>query len=269
MSAWTGGLRRYAQGTWGQVHFREWGEGPPLVLLHQTPWSSVQFHRVGPLLAEAGFRVIAPDTPGYGLSDAPAVQPTIDDYADSLAHALQDLGVRRAYVGGHHTGALIAAALAAKRSDRVEGLILDNAPFYDADERTLRLSAPHHSHPPVEGGGHYADRWAFLRHMADSEMSAETLHLAITAFYLNAPKADFGHAAAYAWAMTPALDAIKTPTLVLSSARDPIHAHGDRLIAARPDWRRVLLDSGSASVLEHPQRWSLAVTDFLTSLPKG
>lgn len=263
MSAWTHGRRRYVGGRWGQVHLREWGEGVPVILLHQTPWSSVQFHRVGPLLADAGFRVIAPDTPGYGLSDAPPAQPIIEDYADNLAQVLSDLGVGRTIVGGHHTGALIAASLAARRSDLVERLILDNPPFYNEEERSQRQSLPHLTHRPVAGGGHYVERWAFLRRLADPAMTVETLNLAITAFQVNASEADFGHAAAYAWAMAPVLQVIVAPTLVLSNLNDPIHSHGARLIEARPDWNRTIISGGSANVLERPSLWTDAVRAFV------
>lgn len=263
MSAWAHGRRRYVNGRWGQVHLREWGDGAPLVLLHQTPWSSVQFHRAASLLAAAGFRVIAPDTPGYGLSDAPPGQPTIDDYADNLALALSDLGIERAIIGGHHTGALIAASLAARRPGLVERLILDNPPFYSEEERLQRQSLPHATHPPIEGGGHFTDRWAFLRRLADPAMTADTLSLAITAFHVNASGADFGHAAAYAWALAPALPSIVAPTLILSSLNDPIHGHGARLIEARPDWNRIVIDGGSANVLERPSQWTDAFRAFI------
>ena len=63
--------RRYVDLPHGQLHFRELGSGPPLVLLHKTPSSSIQYARAMPLLAER-FRTLALDTPGFGMSDAPA-----------------------------------------------------------------------------------------------------------------------------------------------------------------------------------------------------
>ncbi len=35
--------KSYIDGRWGQVHVRELGEGPPLLLLHQSPISGSQF----------------------------------------------------------------------------------------------------------------------------------------------------------------------------------------------------------------------------------
>lgn len=254
--------RGYVDGLWGQVHYRRRGDGPTLVLLHQTPWSSIQFHRAAPLLAAAGLDVIALDTPGYGLSDPPPSRPTIDAYADNVAHVLKGLALTDVAVLGHHTGALIAASLAA-RTTLSTRLILDNAPCYTPQERAQRQALPHLTHPPVEGGAHFAQRWAFLRGIVDPDMSDASLHLAVATYYSNTPGADHGHAAAYEWDLPGVLPAIRARTLVLSSRGDPIHAHGARILARRPDWRGAELTTGSASVLEHAGDWVRPVLDFI------
>jgi len=100
ISAWTSGRRRYLDGLWGQVHLREWGFGRSLFLLHQTPWSGVQFYRLEPLLAQTDWRVIAPDTPGYGLSDRPSAPPAIGDYAENMAVVFDSLDVQDAVIAG-------------------------------------------------------------------------------------------------------------------------------------------------------------------------
>jgi pimeloyl-ACP methyl ester carboxylesterase len=263
---WCGGRRRYVEGLWGQVHVREWGQGRPLVLLHQTPWSGVQYHRLGPQLAKLGLRVIAPDTPGYGLSDAPEGPPSIEAYAENLRAVLKQLDLVEPVIGGHHTGALIAAAFAARKGQAIRGLILDNPPCYTTEERLQRQSLPERRDLPIEGGRHFTDRWAFLRGRADPDLSAEQLHLAVVAFYVNDATADHGHAAAYAWDMTEAIDRISAPTLVLSSRGDPIHSHGARLLQRRPDWKAAVLTRGSACAVEAPEAWRAAVEPFLTGL---
>lgn len=254
--------RGYIDGLWGQVHYRRRGKGPVLVLLHQTPWSSIQFHRAAPLLAAGGLEVIALDTPGYGLSDPPPSRPTIEAYADNVACALKELGLTDVTILGHHTGALIAASMTAQ-TGLVERLILDNAPCYTPEERAQRQALPHLTHPPVEGGAHFAQRWAFLRGLVDPDMTDASLHLAVSTYYSNTPDADHGHAAAYDWDLESALPMIRARTLVLSSRGDPIHLHAARITAHRPDWKAAQLMTGSASVLEHPKDWTRAVLDFL------
>ena len=77
--------RGYADTSLGQIHYVEAGEGPPIVLLHQTASSSVMYARAMPLLA-ANYRAIAIDTPGFGMSDPPSSsQDIIEHYADAVA----------------------------------------------------------------------------------------------------------------------------------------------------------------------------------------
>src|SRR5262247_3731989 len=70
------------------VFYREAGDPskPTIVLLHGFPSSSYQFHDLIPLLADR-FRVIAPDYPGMGYSEAPdpsVLRPTFDDVAKAI-----------------------------------------------------------------------------------------------------------------------------------------------------------------------------------------
>ena len=67
--------------------WRSWGEGPPLVLLHGASGSWTHWIRnIRPLAAR--FRVLVPDMPGFGDSDAPPEPHTADGLADLLAAPL-------------------------------------------------------------------------------------------------------------------------------------------------------------------------------------
>ena len=61
--------KAYTDGRYGQIHYCQCGDGDPLVLIHQSPTSMVQFHKVWSLLADKGFRVIGIDLPGFGGSE--------------------------------------------------------------------------------------------------------------------------------------------------------------------------------------------------------
>ncbi len=115
----------------GQLHYRTAGRGTPVLLLHQTPRSSDEYRDVLPLLA-GEFRAIALDTVGFGDSYRPAGPYTIEGFARGALDLLDGLGIARAAVVGHHTGAVIAAELAAAHPDRVERLVLSNSPYVDA-----------------------------------------------------------------------------------------------------------------------------------------
>jgi pimeloyl-ACP methyl ester carboxylesterase len=55
----------------GVLHVRVIGTGKPVLLLHGFPDSSLGFRELCEALAAEGFRAIAPDLKGYGLSDKP------------------------------------------------------------------------------------------------------------------------------------------------------------------------------------------------------
>jgi pimeloyl-ACP methyl ester carboxylesterase len=104
--------------------------GPLVLLLHGFPefWYGWR-HQLGPL-ADAGFRVVAPDQRGYATSDKP---PRVADYnldrlAADIASAITALGAERARVVGHDWGGVVAWWLALRYPERVERLTILNAP---------------------------------------------------------------------------------------------------------------------------------------------
>ncbi len=104
-------------------------DGPPIVLLHGFPQTSWSWRGVWPALADAGFRVVAPDLRGY----SPAARPEgVEAYrmqhlvADVLA-VLDHLG-GSGHVVGHDWGAAIAWHLAGRHADRVRTLTAVSVP---------------------------------------------------------------------------------------------------------------------------------------------
>ncbi|WP_017589616.1 alpha/beta fold hydrolase [Nocardiopsis ganjiahuensis] len=107
-----------------RLHVAEQGEGPLVLLLHGFPesWYSWR-HQFGPL-AEAGYRVVAPDQRGYARSDR---APSAEEY--TLPHLVGDvtaligaLGAENAVVVGHDWGAPVAWTTALLRPDLVRGV---------------------------------------------------------------------------------------------------------------------------------------------------
>ena len=109
-----------------EVHFRIAGNGPPIVLLHDSPRSSVLHLPQLEHFADE-FTVIALDTPGYGNS-APLPReprPEIGDFADSLAATLTALAIERCTLYGFHTSSKIALEFAVRHPTRVAIAIMD------------------------------------------------------------------------------------------------------------------------------------------------
>lgn len=99
------------------------GEGPVLVLLHGHPFDRRMW---APQLRSlsAGFRVLAPDLPGYGGSPPRGRKVTMGEFAGAVRGFIDALGVARAIVVGLSMGGLVAMELGLRAPDRVAGVVL-------------------------------------------------------------------------------------------------------------------------------------------------
>jgi pimeloyl-ACP methyl ester carboxylesterase len=97
--------------------------GDPVVFLH-GPAGLVDDHRFLEALGDAGWRVLAPELPGYGESSG---EETLEDMLDFTLHGwdvVDALGIDRPVLVGHSMGGMIAAEMAAVCPGRVAALVL-------------------------------------------------------------------------------------------------------------------------------------------------
>lgn len=135
------------------VHYRQAGQGPPLLLLHG--WAGSSRYWQGTLTRLADIRTIyAPDLPGYGTSpplNRPATPETMTrlliEFADMLGLAQFDLNA-------HSLGAVMAVAIAVGSPERVRRLVLTCTGTYK-NERNRRI---------VERVHRIMELWLVLRH---------------------------------------------------------------------------------------------------------
>jgi pimeloyl-ACP methyl ester carboxylesterase len=107
------------------VHLRVAGAGPPIVLMHDSPRSSLLVLPILDVLRER-FTVFALDTPGFGYSEPlPQRAPTIENLAEALHRTFGALGLSRAAVYGTHTSSKIALEFATRWPEQASGLVLD------------------------------------------------------------------------------------------------------------------------------------------------
>jgi len=133
---------RFAQVDGVRVHLQEAGESdaPPIVLIHGFCSSTLVWSKVLLELAEAGFKVIAPDLLGYGYSDKPKhLEYTIGSQARMVVGLLDQLHLDRAIVVGSSYGGAVAATIALNHADRVEKLILVGAVTNNAPTKYLLM----------------------------------------------------------------------------------------------------------------------------------
>ncbi|WP_132058487.1 alpha/beta fold hydrolase [Halorussus amylolyticus] len=128
-----------------RLHYVEAGEeGDPLVvLLHGFPEFWYSWRRQIPALADAGYRVVAPDMRGYATSEKPRgvssyrTEKLVGDVAGLVEHC----GAESARVVGHDWGGLVAWETAIRRPDVVDRLSVLNAPHPGRYREELRRNA--------------------------------------------------------------------------------------------------------------------------------
>lgn len=130
--------RRYVDSRYGQIHLRECGEGPVVLLAHGNPWTSLFWEPVLSGLAGAGFHAVAYDGFGYGNSDRGPAGLTIDGQADVMADVAAALGGVAAVIGWHQ-GGVTGLAFALREPTACPALVLDGATTA-TDEQAMALA---------------------------------------------------------------------------------------------------------------------------------
>jgi epoxide hydrolase 4 len=105
-------------------------DGPLVLMLHGFPEFSYGWHNQIPVLAEAGYFVVAPDQRGYNLSDKPegVHRYKIENMVADAAGMIKVLGREKAFVIGHDWGGNVAWWLALTHPEMVEKLVIMNVP---------------------------------------------------------------------------------------------------------------------------------------------
>jgi pimeloyl-ACP methyl ester carboxylesterase len=100
------------------IRFDEAGRGPAIVLIHGFPLCRKMWQPQMEELAAAGYRVIAPDLPGYG--ETPLVgTASMDLYADALIGLIDHLGLEKVIFGGMSMGGYVLCNLLQRYPQRV------------------------------------------------------------------------------------------------------------------------------------------------------
>lgn len=149
---------RFGQGSL-DLHYRVAGSGPPLFLLHPSPLSSAFME---PLMQNLAGRatLVAPDTPGFGDSDAIGAETLgLDPYVNAMIALRRALRLDQVAVYGSATGAQIAIEWAKADPDGVVGVVLDNAASFTDAERNRIMDGYFPDVTPAADGAHLARAW--------------------------------------------------------------------------------------------------------------
>lgn len=262
--------RHYADGPFGQVHFQVLGKGIPLVLMHQAPMTSGQFDAVYAPLAERGFMAIGIDMPGFGQSDPAPGVPTVTDFAQVVPAVLDALGIQKAALLGHHTGALAANEAAIAFPDRISALVLNGPLLVTEEDRAKFYEGMYVWEQNFKGrehAGHMAELFDIRDRMAGGSISYDRLSDYVVQAMIGRGAFWHGHHAAYIYDQATRLPLITQPTLIFSNTGDMIYPHAERAREIRPDFAFAALEGGGVDICDQqPEAWADIVTGFLNSV---
>lgn len=258
--------RGYVDARFGQMHLRiarpagDTGK-VPLLCFHMSPHSSRAY--AGFLAAMGVDRMaVAPDTPGFGESDAPAQPPSVEDYAAAMGDVIDVLGLETVDLMGYHTGSEISVALALARPRQVRRLVLVSAPIFTPAE-LIEFHRLYDHDPITVDGSHLLKKWQSHVRWAGP---GKTLDMIADNFFdaLRNPAISWwGHNAAFSYDMADRLARVTQPILVLNPD-DDLHQHTLRATGKMQEGRIIHLSNWGHGFLDvHTDEARRIVTDFL------
>lgn len=263
-----------------RIHYEAWGAGDPVVLVHGLGASAAAWRRVAPALAEAGYRVLALDLKGCGLSARPPGDYSRKALAALVCGFMDNLGVRRARaVVGHSMGGAIALEIATTRPERTDLVAVIDGQGIVHQPWIVQAAAPVSplvgtlasgvtALSPVAPRRFFARmylRRIFADPMAVTDDLVETYAATADAGYQRAMFAMMQHLADTA-DLAEAIRTLKAPALLVWGKQDPICpvSLGEELYAALPDAELHLIDAcGHCPPEERPYETASLLVDFL------
>jgi len=253
------------------MSYRDLGEGDPLVLLHAFPLNGRMFESQMTAFS-GGYRVVAPDYPGFGRSPRTPAQPDVRYYAEGVRGLLDRLHLERVILGGVSMGGYVAFECMRLFPERVTALILANTRA-EPDSAEMRETRNEMAFRVAQEGVGVLVELQMERLLApDTLQNNEKLVENVRAMIIdNSPDG----AVAALGAMrerpdsTPLLGKIDVPTLVVGGEEDGISTPEvmGAMAAKIPGARHVTIpQTGHLSNLEAPEQFNAALKEFLESI---
>jgi haloalkane dehalogenase len=260
--------------------YREAGDAsaPPVLLVHGYPESSYMWRGAMAALADAGWRAVAPDLPGFGDSEPGGGPGTWEGHVEALERFRSALGLEDLVLVTHDWGVMIGLRWACDHPGAARGLVISDGGFF-ADRRwhdfanTLRTEGE--GERLIEG--FTRDGLASLMEQLSSGIDSQAVDEYWKGFADEQRRArhldlyrsgDFEKLEPY----EGCLAALEVPTLVLWGAEDRFSSArmADRYVEEIPGAERVVLDGAGHFIWEdEPEAASRALVDFLSRRIRG
>ena len=239
-----------------RIHYRSEGEGPPVILLHNATGSMQDWRYLMPRLADAGYRAIAYDRPGFGRSAPLAHWPL--DYLrhdrDDLITLMDALSIAEAALLGNSDGATISLLTAASFPQRVI-LVVAESPHMWYEQESLAQGFQQFNETLAQD-----PRFIKTMRRAHGEQADEV----IRRWQKRWLDPTF-----FSWDEREALDHIHCPTFIIHGGRDiffPV-SHSREIANSLSDSELLLWpDVGHTPHLERPHEYARHVIKFLNAI---
>jgi haloalkane dehalogenase len=234
-----------------RVHYRRCGTGPPLLMVHQSPRSSREYETLMQSWG-AHFTCLAPDTPGFGQSDALPGDPDINDFADATVALLDALGIAACRAYGFHSGGIILVTALKRHPDRFTCLAIGGYAIWTPHEMAAFGDAYLPPFRPSAYGEHLTwlwnrvleQSWFFPWFDVRDEARLGVAHddpTRVNAVVLEMLDAGDAYRAGYGAVLRaprdiPPVDAVTPPVLITAYDGDPLQVHIDRLGQMPKGW---------------------------------
>ena len=256
-----------------ELAFDDCGAGPALLLIHGFPLNRRMWQPQLQPLAEAGYRVIAPDLRGFGESDPSTPGFGLERFGDDLIALLDALRIDRATVAGMSMGGYILMDLLERYPRRVRAACFIATRSSADDEAGRDRRSAMAAEAERLGANPIIKIFAELLFAADSMHTRPELIAQVTSWMRGTAP---GGLAGGLLAMrdrkdyTPLLPGFRQPALVLTGAEDRAATPGalELLTAGLPCCQsRIIEQAGHMLNMEKAEEFNAALLQFLKELP--
>lgn len=246
----------------GRIHYFEQGEGRPIVLLH-TVGTSAHLYKDTVGRMSSRYRMVAMDLPGHGDSYALTRHTSIEEIADVIESFCQARALAEPVFVGVSIGGPICVELASRERLRPAGVVVSECTAMPPEGWAMAW-------PMVEAG-------FSLPTQSREEVAPRFRALSDEFFFRwNADRNKAG-----AWAMVQSMRALRdydilrgarnarAPARLLYGSNGPFTASDgpDKLAAALGCDKLVIDGAGHFPMIDAPEEFARALTDFVDGLP--
>jgi len=245
-----------------KIHYEISGEGFPFLLIHANPFDhNLWMYQIAHF--STYFKIIAIDIRGYGRSDKPTTPFTLNDMAEDVLGVCRDQAVNEALLAGVSVGSGMAILLGLDHPEIFKALILVGGSSGPGGAIEKRIHG--YTKRGVEQYHLEHLRELVAPEFADSKLGGYLLGTFAERdpWLCGASIAQIFRARA-GLDLTPRLETMKVPTLVINGAYDPSLPGGKKTASLIPGAvHKVLPQTGHACNIEDPATFDALVIDFL------